>query len=239
MKHGFSWLDDRRRWAPLEKIFKALPGHYDRYRRVVDEAPYAYNERAQVSHLVQAAVKAGYVCMEEYSLTYDEDDPQGADRSSFRPDVYIAANRPGEDFDDLVIEAKRDAIPITRSVENLTKSIEKRLEAALEQVETGWSCKGQAHRLSAMLFMPVYIAPTKWEHFETESYSRAIDEAIGRFDKAVRACRTCKPSFAFHFFNEKTVAKKLTNEDMPVYPGVFVCGTLGGFDRERQRGLDS
>lgn len=124
---------------------------------IPDDAPYAYNERANVSVLAASAWKCKAIALEEYVTEKNGRTKEMADKEkrkkSGRADLYISTGR-----DEFHIEAKQYWMHATMKPETLKRRLETGIEKAKDAAQEAIH---SSKRLGCAFFVPIF----EREHF--------------------------------------------------------------------------
>jgi hypothetical protein len=132
----------------LESVFLCCRRTINRYCKAYNgsDAPYYYNERANVSFLTVASWSSGAIALEEYGTNKRSPKWHASKRGSSRCDLFISAG--GTDFQ---IEAKHYWMPSHRREKwhkaRVEHAFRKACEAALANTES-------ATRVGCVFFIP-------------------------------------------------------------------------------------
>lgn len=166
---------------PLKR-FKVVAASWakecERYTKALEDAPWWYNERANVGLLATAASRINWIALEEYGTEkVGRRVKRGADKSTKngRCDLYMydCPSSKNKDASDLAfaIEAKQ-AWPAMTVRASSSDRVSKRWSAALEAARE--LDRGEAdHRIAAL-----FVVPYSKEAFDAEARSSMVDRCL-------------------------------------------------------------
>jgi hypothetical protein len=170
-------------------------------RLVEDDAPYWYNERANISILAGAAWRAGKLALEEFGheKSYKRGQNRG-DRWMGRCDLWLIEKKEEE-----LVEAKFKWVPLTSNT--FSAKVEASLSDAIDDAHNGKQVRGA--RSVGVAFIPVYI-PIKYKN-----------EIEAHIDQRIKEAKSVSADCIAWCFPEKN--RFLTGASGKFYnPGIFL-----------------